>query len=79
MKHKKLLLVALSLALFVVREAQVDAETLVNQSNWASGDPISIIVKNVTPGNTHRRVIAFERAASDPNLHAAILVVAHTP
>jgi type IV pilus assembly protein PilY1 len=54
-------------------------QQIVNQSSWASGNPISIIVKNVTPGNTHRRVIAFERTLFDPNVHTAILVVTYTP
>ncbi len=52
-------------------------QEIVNQGTWNAGNSLSIIFKN-DGSTTHRRVIAFERASWDPNLHPAILVIVYT-
>jgi hypothetical protein len=51
-------------------------QEIVNQGGWASGNSLSIIIKD-NGSATHRRVIAWERADSDAKLFPARLIIAY--
>jgi len=56
--------------------ASVLQEIVSHQNGWASGNSLSIIIKD-NGSTTHRRVIAFERASWDPKLSPARLIIAY--
>jgi len=51
-------------------------QNIVNRSDWINGNSLSVIVKNA--GSNVRRVIAYERASSDPNLSPAKILSTYT-
>ena len=51
-------------------------QEIITRPDWNTGQPISIIFKNAYPVNV-RRVIAFERAETDPSLYPAQLVITY--
>jgi hypothetical protein len=51
-------------------------QEIVGRYDWQPGNALSIIIKN-NGSATHRRVIAWERANSDPKLFPARLIIAY--
>jgi len=51
-------------------------QNIVNRSDWVNGNSLSVIIKNA--GSNVRRVIAYERASSDPSLSPAKVLSTYT-